>query len=230
MGYSAYNFWTVALPRFVVLVFIFAVMIAIYFYPGGNIHNPTQLGYSVTHNFLSDLGDYQSHSGAVNFFSAFFFNLSMFMFIGVGIAFLFVPRLFKEDRLNYTLAIIGSLFFLLGTTFFAGVGLTPHDLYLEMHNFFAFNAFRFLIPGSLAYLIVLLRSPVENKHALVTMFYLACTSAYVIYQLVSGSPMENQEAMVRQATIQKLIVLVSVATIFSLSFAFSSQLKPLKVN
>ena len=120
MGYSAYNFWTVALPRFVVLFFIFAVMIAIYFYPGGNIHNPTQLGYSITHNFLSDLGGYQSHSGAVNFFSAFFFNLSMFMFIGVGIAFLFVPQLFKEDRLNYTLAIIGSLFFLLGTTFFAG--------------------------------------------------------------------------------------------------------------
>ena len=99
-----------------------------------------------------------------------------------------------------------------------------------MHNFFAFNAFRFLIPGSLAYLIVLLRSPVENKHALVTMFYLACTSAYVIYQLVSGSPMENQEAMVRQATIQKLIVLVSVATIFSLSFAFSSQLRNLKLK
>ena len=211
--------------RFVALFFIVAVTAAVYFYPGGNIHDPTQLGYSITHNFLSDLGGYQSHSGAVNFPSAFFFNLSMFMFVGVGVAFLFVPRLFSGDRLTYLLAMVGSGFFLVGTAFFAGVGLTPHDLYREAHIFLAVNAFRFLIPGSFAYLIVLLRSPVANKYALVTMFYLGCTSAYVIYQLVSGSPLDSQDEMVRQATIQKSIVLVSVATIFSLSFAFASQLK-----
>ena len=107
-----YDFWTVRCLRFVALFFIFALMLAIVFYPGGNIHNPTQLGYSITHNFLSDLGGHQSHSGAANSLSAFFFNLSMFMFTGVGISFLFVPRLFKEDHLNYTLAIIGSIFFL----------------------------------------------------------------------------------------------------------------------
>lgn len=220
-----YNFWTVTVLRFVALFFIVALVAAVYFYPGGNIHDPAQLGYSITHNFLSDLGGYQSHSGAVNFLSAFFFNLSMFMFVGVGVAFLFVPRLFNGDRLTYLLAMVGSGFFLIGTTFFAGVGLTPHDLYREAHIFLSVNAFRFLIPGSFAYLIVLLRSPVANKYALVTMFYLGCTSAYVIYQLVSGSPLDSQDEMVRQATIQKLIVLVSVATIFSLSFAFASQLK-----
>ena len=118
----------------------------------------------------------------------------------------------------------------MGTAFFAGVGLTPHDLYGKMHALLAVNAFRFLVPGSIAYLVVLLRSPVENKYALVTMSYLGFTTAYVIYQLVSGSPMESQEEMVRQAIIQKLIVLVSIATIFSLSFAFSSQLKHLKLN
>ena len=143
--------------RFVALFFIVAVTAAVYFYPGGNIHDPTQLGYSITHNFLSDLGGYQSHSGAVNFLSAFFFNLSMFMFVGVGVAFLFVPRLFNGDRLTYLLAMVGSGFFLIGTTFFAGVGLTPHDLYREAHIFLSVNAFRFLIPGSFAYLIVLLQ-------------------------------------------------------------------------
>jgi hypothetical membrane protein len=228
--FAMYNFWTVALLRFVVLFFIVAVSVAIYFYPGGNIHNPAQPGYSITHNFLSDLGGYHSQSGAVNFLSAFFFNLSMFMFIGVGIAFSFVPRLFKEDPLNHTLAIIGSVFFFLGTAFFAGVGLAPHDLYREMHILLAVNAFRFLVPGSIAYLVVLLRSPVENKYALVTMLYLGFTAAYVVYQLTSGNPTESQEEMVRQATIQKLIVLVSIATIFSLSFAFSSQLKHSKLH
>ena len=99
-----------------------------------------------------------------------------------------------------------------------------------MHALLAVNAFRFLVPGSIAYLIVLLRNPVENKYALVTMSYLGFTTAYVIYQLASGSPIESQEEMVKQATIQKLIVLVSIATIFSLNFAFSSQLKHLKLN
>ena len=225
-----YKCLTVALLRFVVLFFIFAVMVAIYFYTGGNIHNPAQLGYSITHNFLSDLGGYQSHSGAVNVISAFFFNTSMFMFLGVGIAFLFVPRLFKGESLNHALAIVGSAFFFSGTTFFAGVGLTPHDLYLELHTFFALNAFRFLVPGSLAYLIVLLRSPVDNKYALVTMAYLISTFSYVMYQLIGDNALASQEAMVRQATIQKLIVLVSVGTIFSLTFAFSSRLKQLKLN
>ena len=225
-----YKFWTVTLLRVVVLFFIVGVIVAIYFYPGGNIHNPAQTGYSLTHNFLSDLGGYHSQSGAVNFLSSFFFNLSMFLFAGVGIGFMFVPRLFRGDRLNYALAIIGSMFFLFGTVFFAGVGLTPHDLYRELHIFLAVNAFRFLVPGALAYLIVLLRSPVENKYALVTMLYLACTFSYVIYQMVSVSPLENQEEMIRQATIQKLIVLVSVATILSLSFAFLSQINHLKLK
>ena len=115
-----YKFLTVTLLRFVVLFFIFAVMVAIYFYPGGNIHDPAQLGYSITHNFLSDLGGSQSHSGAVNVISAFFFNTSMFMFLGVGIAFLFVPRLFKENPLNLALAIAGSIFFSLVVLFLQG--------------------------------------------------------------------------------------------------------------
>ena len=227
---SMYKFLTVALLRFVVVFFVVSVIAAIYFYPGGNIHDPAQRGYSITHNFLSDLGGDQSHSGAANSLSAFFFNTSMIMFLGVGIAFLFVPRLFKVDSFTHTVAIIGSSFFFFGTTFFAGVGLTPHDRYLDLHTFFALNAFRLLVPGSLAYLIVLLRSSVDNKHALVTMVYLVSTFSYVIYQFVGDSAVASQEAMVRQATIQKLIALASVATIFSLSFAFSTRLKHLKLN
>ena len=80
------------------------------------------------------------------------------------------------------------------------------------------------MPGSLAYLIVLLRSPVDNKYALVTMFYVIATSCYVIYQLVSASPLSSHEQMIEAATIQKAIAFVSVATIFSLSFAFASQI------
>ena len=218
------NFWPVRVLQFVSVFFMFSVCLGMYFYPGGNIHDAAQAGYSFTHNFLSDLGGYHSHSDQVNFLSGFFFNMSMFFFAAVGIAFFYICALFREDLINTRLSFVGSLFFFVGTVFFAGVGLTPYDLYLDLHVFFAVNAFRLLVPGALLYLVVLLRSEVDNCFAWVTAGYLLCVVAYVVYQLLAGNPFDNLDEMVRQATIQKLIVIASVVSIFSLSFAFQKQI------
>ncbi|MBV13425.1 MAG: hypothetical protein CMC52_04975 [Flavobacteriaceae bacterium] len=211
--------------RFIPIVFSIGILISIFFYPGGNIHDNSQIGYSFTHNFLSDLGGYQSHSGEVNFISSFFFAFSLFLFGFAGIAFLFIPQIFKEDKINYFLALVGSAFFMLGSFFFAGVGLTPHDLFMDEHIFFALNAFRFLIPASFLYLIVLYRSHADKFFSLVLFFLLVSTFAYVIYQLSGGNPMEDMNEMIKQATIQKLIVMVNIFCVFFISFAFSQQLK-----
>ena len=59
------NFRLINAVKFIRLVpalFLVGISIAIYFYPGGNIHDSSQVGYSFTHNFLSDLGGYKSHS------------------------------------------------------------------------------------------------------------------------------------------------------------------------
>jgi len=225
-----FYFWTVKVIRFVPIFFVLASIIAAYFYAGGNIHNPSQVGYSVTHNFLSDLGGCRSHSDKVNILSALLFNISMIMFILVGISFLFVPRLFKENKTNYFLSILGSIFFFLGTVFFAGVGFTPYDLYLDMHVFFAINAFRFLIPASVLYFTVLLRSSISNKYALAIIVLFLFTFFYVVYQIVSASPLESLEKMVEQATLQKIIALINVVSIFILSFAFEEQIRKLKLD
>ena len=225
-----FYFWTVKVIRFVPIFFVLASIIAAYFYAGGNIHNPSQVGYSVTHNFLSDLGGFKSHSGKVNILSALLFNISMIMFILVGVSFLFVPRLFKENKTNYFLSILGSIFFFLGTVFFAGVGFTPYDLYLDMHVFFAINAFRFLIPASVLYFTVLLRSSISNKYALAIIVLFLFTFFYVVYQIVSASPFESLEKMVEQATLQKIIALINVVSIFILSFAFEEQIRKLKLD
>ena len=225
-----YYFWTVRVVRFVPISFVLASIIAAYFYSGGNIHDPFQIGYSITHNFLSDLGGYKSHSGQSNIVSALLFNISMIMFVFVGIAFLFVPRLFKENNTNYFLAILGSGFFFLGTVFFAGVGFTPYDLYIDMHIFFAINAFRFLIPASILYFILLFRSSVSNKYALAIMILFLFTFSYVVYQIVSASPLESLEKMVEQATLQKIIAFINVLSIFILSFAFKEQVEKLDLD
>ena len=61
--------------RLVPILFLIGISSAMYFYPGGNILDSSHVGYSLTHNFLSDLGGYQSHSGEVNFLSSFFCDL-----------------------------------------------------------------------------------------------------------------------------------------------------------
>ena len=218
------NFWTVKVIRFVTIFFVIAVIAASYFYPGGNIHDSNQLGYSFTHNFLSDLGGLESHSGEDNIISSIFFNLSMLLFFFIGISFLFVPILFKENKPTFILAIVGSLFFFIGSMFFAGVGFTPYDVFFDLHVFFALNSFRLMIPASLIYLIVFLRSSLSIKYIAVIASFLFLVTAYVIYLNIGENPLSNKEAMIASATIQKFIAFMSVVTVFSLSFGFSKRI------
>tara|TARA_B100001109_G_scaffold222488_1_gene194420 strand:- start:719 stop:1393 length:675 start_codon:yes stop_codon:yes gene_type:complete len=218
------KFWTVLVIRFVTIFFVIAVIIASYFYPGGNIHDTSQLGYSFTHNFLSDLGGLESHSGEDNIISFIFFNLSMLFFFFIGISFLFVPILFKENKANFILAIIGSLCFFIGSMFFAGVGFTPYDVFFDLHVFFALNSFKLMIPASLIYLIVFLRSSLEIKYISVIASFLLLVTGYVIYLNFGENPLTNKEAMITSATIQKFIAFMSVASVFSLSYGFSKRI------
>jgi hypothetical membrane protein len=225
-----YKFWTVDVLRFVTIFFTVSVFVSMFFYPGGNIHDSSQIGYSISHNFLSDLGGYKSHSGLPNLISFLIFNFSMTLFTLIGISFLFIPKLFKEDIISFIISIIGSVFLFFGTLFFAGVGLTPYDLYLDEHIFFAINAFRLLVPGLVLYFFVLIRSSVSKKYSVMIFCLLFFTFLYVVYQIISDSPLTSIDQMVEQAIIQKIITLVNIICMFFLSFAFSERLKDIKLN
>ena len=117
------KFWTVYIIRIVPIFFVISVGIAMLLYPGGNIHDPNQVGYVFTHNFLSELGRYVTNSGDINFFSQILFNQAMISYLLVGIGFLFVPQYFKDDPFSYpSLGLVRYLFLL--DHFFAGVGFT----------------------------------------------------------------------------------------------------------
>ena len=205
-------------------IFIGLLIVSMYYYPGSNHMDKNSGYYSITHNFLSDLGGLESHSGEDNIISSVFFNLSMLLFFFIGISFLFVPILFKENKPTFILAIVGSLFFFIGSMFFAGVGFTPYDVFFDLHVFFALNSFRLMIPASLIYLIVFLRSSLSIKYIAVIASFLFLVTAYVIYLNIGENPLSNKEAMIASATIQKFIAFMSVATVFSLSFGFSKRI------
>ena len=74
-----------------------------------------------------------------------------------------------------------------------------------------------------------MRSNVQKRYAFIAGFYLFSVVAYVFYQMLStGNPFEDINEMIRQATIQKIIVILSVISVLSFSFAFEAQIKILQ--
>jgi len=196
-------------------IFVILNIIAMLSYPGGTFLDDATVGYSFTRNFLSDLGRTLSYPGEVNFLSAQLFNMALIL-SGVVFAnfYLYVRKIFIEEN-QRTLALIGSFFGVLGGISLAGVGLTPADLYLELHMICATWLFRFFFVASLCYSIVIFRhSKFENKYA---MGYLVFTFSILLYILISElgpSPKEVPWALTLQVVSQKMILLILMAAIY----------------
>jgi hypothetical membrane protein len=209
------NLWLIELPRLVLGIFVILNIIAMLSYPGGTFLDDATVGYSFTRNFLSDLGRTLSYPGEVNFLSAQLFNMALIL-SGVVFAnfYLHVRKIFIEEN-QRTLALIGSFFGVLGGISLAGVGLTPADLYLELHMICATWLFRFFFVASLCYSIVIFRhSKFENKYA---MGYLVFTFSILLYILISElgpSPKEVPWALTLQVVSQKMILLILMAAIY----------------
>jgi len=209
------NPWLIALPRMVLGLFIIFNIIAMFIYPGSTYLDNLSPGYSFTRNFLSDLGRTMSFSDEVNFFSAQFFNMSLILTGGVFTLFYFhVRTVFSTDN-QQILAHIGSGFGILGGLSLIGVGLTPADLYLEIHIICSTWLFRFFFIASLCYSIVILRhAQFENKFA---GGYLVFTFSILLYIMVSElgpDPKNSPFALTLQVVSQKIILLIFMASIY----------------
>ena len=209
------NPWLIKLPRLILGIFVVLNIIAMLSYPGGTFLDDATTGYSFTRNFLSDLGRTLSYAGEVNFLSSQLFNMTLIL-SGVVFAnfYLHVRKVFAEDN-QRTLALIGSFFGVLGGLSLAGVGLTPADLYLDLHMICATWLFRFFFVASLCYsMVIFLHSQFENKYA---MGYLLFTLSILFYILISElgpSPKEVPWALTLQVVSQKMILLILLSAIY----------------
>ena len=186
-----------------------------FIYPGSTYLDNLSPGYSFTRNFLSDLGRTMSYSKEINFLSAQLFNMSLIFAGGVFSCFyLNVWRVFSADN-QKILALIGSLFGVLGGLSLIGVGLTPADLYLDFHIICATWLFRFFFVASVCYSFVIFRhSQLKNKYA---GGYLVFTFSILLYILISElgpDPKISQFALILQVVSQKVILLIFMASIY----------------
>ena len=133
-------------------------------YPGGTLHDVSTEGYSFTNNFFSDMGTYAARNGDPNYLSMIIFAFSLTI---VGITFSFyylvLPNVLGEDRINYVLAIIGTVFAIGGSICMIGTGLTPSDIVHDPHVFFANNIFHCFLITAFVYTIVIFRSEILKK-------------------------------------------------------------------
>ena len=215
MNYNKRNPWLIVLPQMVLGLFIILNIIAMLSYPGSTYRDSLTSGYSFTHNFLSDLGRTMSFSGEVNFLSAQLFNMSLMLAGLVFIIFyLQVWQVFSEDSLNM-LALVGSFFGVLGGLALAGVGLTPADLYLDLHIICATWLFRVFFVSSLCYSsVIFCHSRFKNKYAL---GYLVFTFSILLYILISElgpDPKVSQFSLILQVVSQKMILLILMSAIY----------------
>ena len=209
------NPWLIKLPRLILGIFVVLNIIAMLSYPGGTFLDDATTGYSFTRNFLSDLGRTLSYAGEVNFLSSQLFNMTLILSgVVFAIFYLHLRKIFTADN-QRTLALIGSFFGVLGGLSLAGVGLTPADLYLDLHMICATWLFRFFFVASLCYsMVIFLHSQFENKYA---MGYLLFTLSILFYILISElgpSPKEVPWALTLQVVSQKMILLILMGAIY----------------
>jgi hypothetical membrane protein len=215
MKYKEKNLWLIALPRMVLGLFIILNIIAMLSYPGSTYRDSLTSGYSFTHNFLSDLGRTMSFSGEVNFISAQLFNMSLILAGLVFIIFyLQVWRVFSEGSLNI-LSLVGSCFGVLGGFSLVGIGLTPADLYLDLHIICATWLFRVFFVSSLCYSWVIFRhSHFENKYALGYLVFALSILLYIFISELGPDPKVSQFSLILQVVSQKIILLILMSAIY----------------
>jgi hypothetical membrane protein len=197
------------------VLFVVLTIVAMFFYAGGTLVDPTTTGYSFTTNYFSDLGLTWCHARVPNTVSAILFITALTM-AGGGLVLFFLafPRFFTRTRSGKILSVIGSLFGVLAGFFFIGVALTPANLVLETHLAVMMWAFRTFTMAIICYTIAIFREPdYSNRFGAVFVAFAILLVAYVLL-LIAGPPYDSPEGIMVQAIGQKAIVYASVASIF----------------
>jgi hypothetical membrane protein len=168
--------WAFALAAALTLASMFC-------YPGGTPLDPTTTRYSLSHNFLSDLGMTVSYSGQRNRFGALLFVGGLLCLItGAALLLLAFVRLCSTSARARRFARAAGALALASCLAFVGVAFTPENRVMSLHVDFTFWAFRVAPFATLLLTFAAHESdalPPRVTHALAALTaVLACTWAF----------------------------------------------------
>ena len=216
------KFWILEMPKYSIALFVILNILAMVFYPGGNIHDPEQIGYVFTRNFFSDLGTTVSYSGVHNTVSCILFNTSLcicgFTFV---VLFYKVKNLFKLKALSN----LATFFGIMGGVSFIGVAFTPADLLLDPHILFAHGIFRSLLIASILFTILIFKTKdFDNKYGYGFIVFGIMVLAYVLISELGPNPRSNPTALLIQVISQKIIAFWLLLSIYIYSVGLGKYL------
>jgi hypothetical membrane protein len=205
------HLFLIRLPRVACILFILLFILAMIMYAGGTLNNPESIGYSFSKNFFSDLGKFTSE----NIISAIMFNLSLIICgLFFVVYFFYFTKLFNGDTLINILAKVGSFAGVIGSICFIGVGLTPHNLFLDLHIVFVNWAFRFfLITGIMLSIALYKDKRFENQYANGYLIFAILTFLYVLVLELAPDPKISDFALLFNVVSQKIIVFTFISSI-----------------
>jgi hypothetical membrane protein len=171
------------------LLFMLLIVVAMFFFAGGTMDNPSAPGYSFWGNTISDLGRTISYNDKFNIISMilFTFALASLAFLSLPLYLVF-PKLFSTRRLESISAKIGSVLGFITTTGWIGIIFTPADIANGPHWLFAYVMYIALFFSGVFYTISLFVNPKMHKgYAIIFAIYciILFTSLMVI---VIGTP------------------------------------------
>ena len=209
--------------------FIGTLLLAVYYYPGSTHADNYTLGYSMTHNFLSDLGLTITYSGAQNFLSSTLFVLATTLVcIGLIAYFLVMPAIVNKNILSKILAQIGSFSGILCGIAFMAVGFTPHNYYPDAHMFAVKFGFQLFLVVIVLHSISIMKNKVDLSRNLVWIYVVfMLILCYYIYLLNWGPSIKEGNGLVIHVVWQKITVLGLSTTVFVQSFMLKSHIRAL---
>lgn len=216
------HLFLITLPRVVCIYFVISFILAMIIYAGGTINDPESMGYSFTRNFFSDLGKFTTE----NIISAMMFNLSLIV-CGWSFAayFFYFTKLFNQNTIIHILAKVGSFAGIIGALCFIGVGLTPHNLFLDYHIVFVNWAFRSFLLASISLSVVLYKdNRFENRFAMGYFIFAILTFLYVLVLEFAPDPKISDFALIFNVIAQKIIIFAFIFSILYQSFGNSKLL------
>jgi hypothetical protein len=174
------------------------------FYPGGTRFDPSIKGYSFFSNFISDLGLFTSYSGKSIVVSYVIFTFTMILSGISSISFYITIRDFfitKKQKILINLTTICGI--IIGFSII-GAGLTPWDLYPELHDRFAEISFISTVITIFFYILAIFNNEAyPNHYAYVLMVYMVVSVIFTNFLIMIG-PITTKDELKLIVTMQKI--------------------------
>lgn len=206
-------------------------VIAMVRYPGGTFRDHSTSGYSLTHNFLSDLGATVAHNGQPNGLGTALFIASLsILVIGMGGCLVGLIRLYSRMPATRSLAIAAGAVAFVVCASFIGVAVTPEDRALSLHILFTKLAFRAFPLVTLLMALASRADPEVPRRVTAGWVVLTAILAAYVVILDWGPSTRTPTGLVVQVVAQKAVTLSAVLLIVFQTYVADRVLLPARAD